>query len=133
MSSEQSSIPVQIRPLSMASREQCGMFQELHSLPRSRLYSLVPRKIGTIWRESLTGYINRLGWTHHVAPRALVAQEVVSRLSNEQHVNPLAHFSVFGYQGAMVLNGYGVEVRLGSLQKSLTVFLCSKMPGKIGM
>ncbi len=25
------------------------------------------------------------------------------------------------------------EVRLGSLQKSLTVFLCSKMPGKIGM
>lgn len=95
----------------MPSREQCGMFQELQTLPRTRLYSLAPCKIRTIWRESLTGYINRLGWAHHVAPRALVAQEVVSQLSNEQHVNPLAHFSVFGYQGAMVLNGYGVQAQ----------------------
>src|SRR5437016_6762511 len=79
--------------------------------PRSQLYSLVPYEIGTIWRESLTGYINRLGWTHHVAPRALVAQEVASQLSGEQPVSVLAHFSVFGYQGAMVLNGYGVQTQ----------------------
>lgn len=67
--------------------------------------------MGTMWRESLTGYIHRLGWAHHVAPRALVAQEVVSQLSNEQHANVFAHFSVFGYQGAMVLNGSGVQAQ----------------------
>jgi hypothetical protein len=49
-------------------------------LSRSRLYDLVPHEIGTPWCESLTGYINRLGWTHHVPPRALVAQEIVPRL-----------------------------------------------------
>jgi hypothetical protein len=46
-------------------------------LPRSRLYDLAPYKMGTPWCESLTGYINRLGWAHHVPPRALVAQEIV--------------------------------------------------------
>ena len=40
-----------------------NMLPEEHILSRSRLYDLVPYEIGTPWCESLTGYINRLGWT----------------------------------------------------------------------
>ncbi len=111
MSSMHSSMPVRIGSLWGATTGQHNTSQGLDIRLRTRLYSLAPREIGTIWRESLTGYINRLGWTHHVAPRALVAQEVASQLSDEQPVSVLAHFSVFGYQGAMVLNGYGVQTQ----------------------
>jgi hypothetical protein len=30
----------------------------------------------TVWSESLTSYMNRLGWQHGVSPRALAAQEM---------------------------------------------------------
>ena len=43
---------------------------------RSRLYGLVPCGLGTMFQESLTSYLNRLGWRHHVSPRDLVAQEL---------------------------------------------------------
>jgi hypothetical protein len=109
MSSKQPFTPVRIRSSWTATRRQPNASQELHIRPRTRLYSLAPCEMGTIWRESLTGYINRLGWTHHVAPRALVAQEVASQLSDEQPISVLAHFSGFGYQGALVLNGHGVQ------------------------
>ena len=102
---------VRISPLWGATSGQGQTQKELASLSRSRLYHLVPCEIGTIWRESLTGYINRLGWTYHVAPRALVAQEVVPQLNDEQLPSVSAHFSVFGYQGAMVLNGHGALAR----------------------
>ena len=49
-------------------------------LPRSRLYALAPREVGTVWGESLVSYISRLGWVHRVTPRALVAREIVPRL-----------------------------------------------------
>lgn len=61
-------------------RLECNVLQEEDIPLRSRLYSLAPREIGTIWCESLTGYINRLGWTHHVSPRALVAEMIVPLL-----------------------------------------------------
>ena len=60
--------------------------------PRSRLYGLVPREVGTIWVESLTSYLNRLGWRHGISPRALVAQEIVPHLSNDY---PLHHLAAF--------------------------------------
>ncbi len=77
--------------------------------PRSRLYDLAPYEIGTPWCESLTGYINRLGWTHHVPPRALVAQEIVPRLDERQRL--AAPVGVFGTKWAMSLNGAGVATK----------------------
>ena len=72
---------------------------------RSQLYNLAPYEVGTIWCESLTGYINRLGWTHHVPPRALVAQEIVPRL--DERLRLVAPVGVFGTKWAMSLNGAG--------------------------
>lgn len=80
-----------------------------HAPPRSRLYSLVPYEIGTVWCESLTGYINRLGWTHHVPPRALVAQEIVPRLDPASQL--VAPVGVFGTRQAMSLNGVSVMTK----------------------
>src|SRR5437773_10489457 len=80
-----------------------------HVPPRSRLYSLVPYEIGTVWCESLTGYINRLGWTHHVPPRALVAQEIVPRLDPASQL--VAPVGVFGTRQAMSLNGVSVMTK----------------------
>lgn len=82
---------------------------EERALPRSRLYNVAPYNIGTPWCESLTGYINRLGWTHHVPPRALVAQEIVPRLDEGSRLAvPVA---MFGTKSAMSLNGAGVATK----------------------
>lgn len=82
-----------------------NMLPEQHILPRSRLYDLAPYEMETPWCESLTGYINRLGWTHHVPPRALVAQEIVPRLDEHQRLTTTV--GVFGAKWAMSLNGVG--------------------------
>ena len=58
--------------------------QEENTPLRSRLYSLVPYEIGTIWCESLTGYINRLGWSHHVSACALAAEVIIPQLDEQQ-------------------------------------------------
>jgi DNA-binding phage protein len=85
------------------------MLPDEQLLPRSRLYDLAPYEIGSPWCESLTGYINRLGWIHHVPPRALVAQEIVPRL--DEHLRLVAPVGVFGTKWAMSLNGAGVVTR----------------------
>ncbi len=86
---------------------------EEYVLPRSRLYDLAPYEIGTPWCESLTGYINRLGWTHHVPPRALVAQEIVPRLDEHQRLG--TPVGVFGTKWAMSLNGVGGATKAWTL------------------
>jgi len=100
---QQAQVAVQIR------NSWHNMLPEEHILSRSRLYDLVPYEIGTPWCESLTGYINRLGWTHHVPPRALVAQEIVPRL--DEHQRLVAPVGVFGTKWAMSLNGAGAATR----------------------
>jgi|GEM_PF-5219525 hypothetical protein len=40
--------------------------------PRSRLYGLEPYHVNTLWSESLTSYLNRLGWAHGVDTMPLV-------------------------------------------------------------
>ena len=91
-------------------RNTCApLLPEERILPRSRLYDLAPYEIGTPWCESLTGYINRLGWTHHVPPRALVAQEIVPRLDERQRL--AAPVGVFGTKWAMSLNGAGAATK----------------------
>ncbi len=72
--------------------------------PRSRLYHLVPQALETMWCESLTGYINRLGWTHHVSPRSLVAEVI-----NQELPKPSPFVAVFCLQAAMGLNGNGEQ------------------------
>lgn len=71
--------------------------------PRSRLYGLVPCGEG-LWSESLTSYLNRLGWRHAVSPRWLVAQEVVPHLSSDHFLTQLGTFC---QQRAMSINGNG--------------------------
>jgi DNA-binding phage protein len=79
-------------------------FQMSEIPPRSRLYGLVPCGLGTMYQESLTSYLNRLGWRHHVSPRDLVAQEVVPSLSQEY---PKLQLAAFSRGPGMQINGAG--------------------------
>jgi len=61
---------------------------EKNDIPaRSRLYPLEPQALGSLWQESFTSYLNRLGWAHHVSPRAMVMQEVIPYLDKTQAVS----------------------------------------------
>src|SRR5713226_7817138 len=96
---QQATIAVPIRKL------QRNVLQETNIPPRSHLYSLPPCNVETIWRESLTGYMNRLARTHHISPRDLVAQEILPRLGDGFHLSP-PRLALLGAQG-MSLNGSG--------------------------
>jgi hypothetical protein len=96
---QQTSVVVPIR------RSWHNVLQDENTPLRSRLYSLVPYEIGTIWCESLSGYINRLGWSHHVSACALAAEVIIPQFDEHQHwATPV---SVFGAKWAMSLNGAG--------------------------
>jgi hypothetical protein len=78
--------------------------------PRSRLYSLAPYLLGTVWCESLSSYVHRLGWTLRTSPRTLVAQEIVPFLSNAQTFQSaptLLSALSRGTGGAINMNGTG--------------------------
>lgn len=79
-------------------------FQASEFPPRSRLYGLVPCGFGTLYQESLTSYLNRLGWRHHVSPRDLVAQEVVPFLN---YAYPKLQLAAFSRGPGMQINGTG--------------------------
>jgi DNA-binding phage protein len=83
--------------------------QEFDIPPRSRLYGLEPYHVKTIWRESLTGYLNRLGWAHGVSPRDLVVQELLPSFTNKPWLRSSPGLvTVFSRKGgAMSLNGMG--------------------------
>jgi len=86
--------------------------------PRSRLYGLAPREVGTVWVESLTSYLNRLAWRHGISPRALVAQEIVPHVSQDF---PHHHLAVFSRGIAMSINGNGnVALEWSSILERLT-------------
>ena len=88
---------------------------------RSRLYSLAPYAIETIWRESLTSYINRLGWTHHISPRAFAAEMILPHVKKDLGL-PLPAAAMFGAHEAMSLNGTGPLASAGvALLKHLTM------------
>src|SRR5712691_6608520 len=100
-------ISVRIVRSAMEYMGQQTKFQALDVPPRSRLYGLVPCNIETIWSESLTSYLNRLGWAHGVSPRDLVVQEMLPFLSSKPKLSSspgwLPTFS--GKGGAISLNG----------------------------
>jgi TniQ len=77
-------------------------------LPRSRLYRLLPCGRGTTLTESLTGYVNRLAWRHHVAAQRFVVQEIVPRLG---HPSSPRQVSGGSWANAMSLNGNGPQAR----------------------
>lgn len=58
--------------------------------------------------ESLTSYINRLAWMYRVAPRILVAQEIVPHLGKSYHFRTSPYLlSAFCRSEAMSINGAG--------------------------
>jgi len=87
-------------------RGEQDIFRENEVPARSQLYSLAPYEIETIWRESLTGYLNRLGWTHHVSPRAFAAEMILPPVMRDLG-QPLPTAARFGAHEAMSLNGTG--------------------------
>ncbi len=82
------------------------LFQDSNLLVRSRLYRLEPQAMGSLWQESFTSYLNRLGWTHHVSPRAMVMQEVIPRLEKAQKVSR-QWIGALSRGYAMNMNGVG--------------------------
>lgn len=86
--------------------------------PRSKLYGLMPCGLGTLFQESLTSYLNRLGRRHGVSPRALVAQEFLPHLTSEY---PQYHLAAFSRGTAVGINGTGtVAVEWASVLEQLT-------------
>ncbi|HCJ33237.1 MAG TPA: hypothetical protein DHV65_02935, partial [Ktedonobacter sp.] len=75
---------------------------------RSKLYGLAPCRLGTLWSESLTSYLNRLAWHHHVPPLHLAAQEIFPHLTQGYSRQQL---SVFSWSTAMSVNGNGSLAR----------------------
>src|SRR5439155_8760116 len=76
--------------------------------PRSRLYSLLPEGIDTPFIESLTSYINRLAWSYRIAPRILVAQEIIPHLSRTYHFQSSPSLlGAYCRSEAMSINGTG--------------------------
>jgi transcriptional regulator with XRE-family HTH domain len=85
---------------------------------RSKLYGLVPSGLGTVWQESLTSYLNRLAWHHHVPPQHLVAEVIMLRLCHSYSRPEIADFC---RRGAMSVNGNGPLVQeWASLLEDLT-------------
>lgn len=84
------------------------MLPDENTLPtRSRLYGMVPCGEG-LWSESLTSYLNRLGWRHGVSPRDLVIQELLPFLNKRSSYQQLSGFS---WSSAMNINGNGTSAR----------------------
>jgi hypothetical protein len=82
------------------------IFQESDLPARSRLYCLEPQAMGNLWQESFTSYLNRLGWAHHVSPRAMVVQEVIPHLHKAQEVSR-QWIGALSRGNAMSMNGAG--------------------------
>src|SRR5260370_37994780 len=74
---------IAVRPWSssMGRQDNCSVLSALDGPPRSRLYGPVPCEMGTIWTESLTSYVNHLGWVYRVSLRDLLAQELVPHVA----------------------------------------------------
>ncbi|MDF0556351.1 TniQ family protein [Kamptonema sp. UHCC 0994] len=77
---------------------------------RSRLYSLEPIGIGTLFAESLTGYIARLAQAHCVLPGVLMERELALFIKqvpkNNDSTKKQGRTGVFGHTGTF--NGVGV-------------------------
>src|SRR6266704_2782631 len=102
-------IEVRIMKPAMGYSEGQTRFQTLNVPPRSRLYGLEPRSVGTVWSECLTSYFNRLGWQHGVSPRTLAVQEIGPLLVDAEwwrYPSPQL-MGVFCAANAMSINGSG--------------------------
>jgi len=82
------------------------IFRESDIPVRSRLYCLEPQAMGSLWQECFTSYLNRLGWLHHVSPRAMVTQEIIPRLDKAQEVSR-QWIGALSRGYAMNMNGVG--------------------------
>ena len=101
---QSSAVKVAIIPFWPRDNAKPSPFHPSELPPRSRLYGLVPCGRGTMFQESLTSYLNRLGWRYHVSPRDFVAQEIVPHLSHEY---PKLQLAAFSRGPGMQINGTG--------------------------
>ena len=101
----QATSAVKILPPSIYHREAQTTHHMKDVPPRSKLYGLEPREVGTLWGESLTSYLNRLGWRHGISPQRLVAQEVVPHVSNKDYFASSGRLAGFSRLRAVYLNG----------------------------
>jgi hypothetical protein len=77
-------------------------------LAPSRLYPLVPIGGDSVLVESLSSYLNRLGWCYRVSVRTLIALEILPRLRPGWSVRKApAQLGGFGRARAMAINGAG--------------------------
>src|SRR6266567_3057045 len=100
---EQTAVAVRILHPSVGQQETQTLLDGNAVSPRSRLYGMVPCGEG-LWSESLTSYLNRLGWRHGVSPRWLLTQEMLPHLSSDHCPTQLGTFC---QQRAMSINGNG--------------------------
>ncbi len=116
---ESGTVKVTIIPSSWAGNNVSStLFQSSEIPPRSRLYALMPCGLDTMFQESLTSYLNRLAWRHHISPRHLVAQEIAPLLNQSYSRQDLAAFS---WSRAMNINGNGQIAReWASILENLT-------------
>ena len=106
-----------VRP-AMECMGELSRLQALDVPPRSRLYGLMPCEVGTVWSESLTSYLNRLGWRHGVSPRALAAEMIVPHLDSDYQRHQLGGFSRSGATG---INGSGnIALEWSTILEQLT-------------
>jgi DNA-binding transcriptional regulator YiaG len=74
--------------------------------PRSRLYQLAPIGLGTIYVESLTGYVIRLAEAHSVFTRTLITKEILP-LFHKAYLSTAKCGGTFWSKNAPALNGLG--------------------------
>lgn len=75
--------------------------------PRSRLYSLAPIGVGTVYVESLTSYIARLAEAHRITVGALVEREIGLFIKQDTDNQPFVRTGLFSLTGAAI-NSTGV-------------------------
>jgi TniQ len=117
---EMGAMKVGIIPFRLRNSTELPALQVSEIPPRSRFYDLVPCELGTMYQESLTSYLNRLGWRHRVSPRDLVAQELVPFFGNEYLQHQLGTCCRGGW--FMSVNGNGsLALEWSTLLEQLTL------------
>ena len=100
-------ISVRIVKSAMGSMEWQTRREELDVPSRSRLYGLEPCSMETVWSECLTSYLNRLGWSYGIAPRAFATEAIGSFLETFGGNRAFPRLESAFYANAMGLNGLG--------------------------
>ena len=112
--------------MGLAPQFECWDCEPVALPPRSRLYSLTPIGIGSMFVESLTGYVSRLADAHAVSVGNLVGRELLlvsskPRIPFGPFVPRVGTTKSHGFRGrACSANGWGESARrwVGALERA---------------